>query len=702
MAALLIRAATLLFSILSVCDVHAAKKDDIPKDDPFMLALDSAFLMSSKNPTGALEYAGELYNQALNLRNEQYILEAGMLYGDFLLRVGDAQRAHNVFYFLSDSVELAVCDSMEAELVKRRAYVNFYMGEFRLACDNFEEMLAYGKKKGDTLFMATAYTSLGAAYIRTGNLDKALENLQYSLRCYESLNDLNGKASALNNLGGVYTYLSRNDTAKYYFQQALEVNEELGDSLTMVALLINIAGIERTQGNYSESLEKDLQALELCEKILNKTMELEVLLGVGMDYLALENSDQAEHYLMKGLHKSISSESTFDEMQFRNELGKVQLLKNDFAKAKDYLLPGLKLAEAKNNYEMLAGFNNSISEVYAKMGDFKNAYNHFRNYHMYNDSLYNEKTRSRISELEVQYDNEKKVAEINALKNKNTIIELEIKRDKLQKTLLLAIIIFALGMLILISIQYLRNRKTSLILQTKNKQLEEAIAVKTRLFSIVAHDLKNPLNSIIGFSTLLSDKNRAKAEVSNFAGYIKDSGVQSVEMIERLLDWSRLNLNEIPFTITENDLGITAEKVKNDMNNPASVKNIKIFNNIPVQTRCYYDEYSVYSVLSNLVSNAIKFSHEGSEVTINVKAENGTYIVEVKDNGVGVPAEAKPKLLSSQINNSSPGTNNERGTGLGLSLSQEFVNRNGGKMWFSSELNKGSKFFFTLPAWRDN
>jgi len=621
-----------------------------------------------------------------------------MLYGDFLLQTGDARRAYGVFYYLIDSLQSPVGDSMRAELVKRQAYSNFYMGEFRLAAENFEELLQYGKQKDDTLIMATAYTSLGAAYIRTGNFDRALENLHQSLRCYSTINDLNGKASALNNIGGVYTYLARTDTAKYYFSLALEVNEELGDSLTMVALLINIAGIERAGKNFAESLKKDLQALELCDKILNKTLELEVLLGVGMDYLSLENTDQAEFYLTKGLNKSISSESTYDEMKFRNELGNVYLFRKDFNKALEFLIPGLKLAESKNNFEMMAGFNNSISEVYAKMGEYPKAYDFFKQFHIYNDSLYSEKTRSHISELEMKYDNEKKSAEIAALNDKYIIIGLEQKRDKLEKSLLTAIVIFSFGLLILITMIYLKNRKSGMLLRNKNEQLEEAVAVKTRLFSIVAHDLKNPLSAIIGFSTLLSDNPKAVDDVADFAGYIKDCGLQSVDMIERLLAWSRLNLNEIPFYPSENDLGKTAEKAMNDMKSSAAVKKIQIINKIPIPTKCFYDEYSVYSVFFNLLSNAIKFSYEGSSVTLNVKAHGDMYIVEVMDNGTGIPFDAQPKLLSSHINQSRPGTNDERGTGIGLSLSQEFVKRNGGRMWFSSETGKGTNFFFTLPV----
>ena len=701
MLTILIRAsAIILFSMICQFDAFAGAKDDVNnRKEPFIEALDSAFLMYTENPTRAVEFAGELFDKAVELRNNQYILEAGMLYGDFLLQTGDAQGAYGVFYYLVDSLESPVSESMRAELLKRQAYSNFYMGEFRLAIENFEEYLAYGKQQNDTLIMATAYTSLGAAYIRTGNLDKALENLQQSLRCYNSINDLNGKASALNNIGGVYTYLARNETAKEYYLMALKVNEELGDSLTMIALLINIAGIERSEGNFTESLQKDLQALELCEKILNKTLELEVFRGVGMDYLSLKNTEQAEFYLMKGLNKSISSESTYDEMNFRNDLGKVYLLRSDFATALEFLLPGLELAVAKNNFEMLTGFNHTISEVYAKKGDYKKAYDFYKNYHVYNDSLYNENTRTRISELELQYDNEVKAAEITALKNKQTIFGLEQKRDKLGKSLLLAIVIFSFGMLILISVYFVKNRKNGILLKNKNAQLEEAVAVKTRLFSIVAHDLKNPLSSIIAFSTLLHDNKSPKKEVADYAGYIMNSGLQSVEMIERLLDWSRLNLNEIPFHILENDLGKTTEKVIIDIRSSATVKNIKIINNIPTETKCLYDEYSVYSVLFNLLSNAIKFSYEGSFVTLNVKDEGETFIVEVVDNGTGIPFENQPKLLSSHINQSIQGTKNETGTGIGLSLSQEFVNRNGGKMWFTSENGKGSTFFFTLPAY---
>lgn len=699
MTTFLVRSATIiLFSLISLTDTFSrAKENNINNKEPFLEALDSAFLMYSSNPTRAVDFAGELFNQAVKLRNNQYILEAGMLYGDFLLQTGDALRAHGVFYFLIDSLKGPVSASMRAELLKRHAYTNFYMGEFRLAIENFEEFLAYGKEQGDTLIMATAFTSLGAAYIRTGNFDRALENLQQSLRCYNSISDLNGKASALNNLGGVYTYLGRNETAKQYYLQALQVNEELGDSLTMVALLINIAGIERSEGNYSQSLEMDLQALELCEKILNKTLELEVLRGVGMDYLALKNPGQAEYYFTKGLTRSISSESTYEEMNFRNELGKVYLLQENFSKALEFLLPGLKLAVAKNNFEMLSFINNTISKVYAEMGDYKRAYEFFKKYHDYNDSLYSENTRARIGELEMQYDNEVKAAEIAALKNKQTILSLEQKRARLQKSLLLAILIFSLGMLILISVFYIKNRRNALLLQNKNAQLEEAVATKTRLFSIVAHDLKNPLSSIISFSTLLFDKSTAKEEIIDFAGYIRDCGLQSFQMIERLLDWSRLNLNEIPFHISENDLGETAGKVMNDIQVAATMKKIQLNNHIPVQTKCLYDDYSVHTVLFNLLSNAIKFSYEESNITLNAGI-NGEFIqVEVEDKGTGIPQEYQSELLSNQINHSSPGTHNESGSGIGLSLSNEFIKRNGGRMWFTSEPGKGSTFYFTLP-----
>jgi tetratricopeptide (TPR) repeat protein len=297
----------IFFSLICIFTSAGAQQDQNNKKDPFLEALDSAFLMYSENPSSAIKLARTLYDKAVNLRNKQYVLEAGMLFGDFLLQTGDAQQAHGVFYYLIDSLNFPLSDSMRAELKKRQAYSNFYMGEFRLAGENFEELLAYGKQKGDTNIMATAFTSLGAAYVRTGNFDKALENLQQSLRCYNTINDLNGKASALNNLGGVYTYLHMNDTSKHYFSLALKVNEELGDSLTMVALLINIAGIERSEGNFTESLRKDLQALDLCEKILNKTLELEVYLGVGMDYQLLGNTDQSEIFLMKGLNKSAQS-----------------------------------------------------------------------------------------------------------------------------------------------------------------------------------------------------------------------------------------------------------------------------------------------------------------------------------------------------------------------------------------------------------
>jgi signal transduction histidine kinase len=407
---------------------------------------------------------------------------------------------------------------------------------------------------------------------------------------------------------------------------------------------------------------------------------------------------KAEGLLIEGFGKCLTSGNQYDEMHFRSTLGQLYYKKRQPTKALTYLQPGLDLAELKNNHEMLSELNFNISEVYASMGNYKKAYESYMKYHSHYDSIYNEKSVARLNELEMQYQNKKNEVEIAALRSEHAVYDLELKRDHLERSLLWAIIVFIAGSMVLLAFFYSSTRKSGKLLRQKNKQLAEAIAIKNKLFSIVAHDLKNPLNSIIGFSTLIASGQEDKESVTNYAGYIKSSGIQSFEMIERLLEWSRLNLNEIPFNIKRNDLFETVGRAAKDISNFASMKSIKINNGIKESTYCFYDENSIYSVLVNLLSNAIKFSYDNSEVSISAFKKDDFMVISVHDNGIGISNDIKEQLNGHGITQSSPGTRDEKGTGLGLSISKEFISKNGGVLLIESSEGTGTTVTFSLKA----
>lgn len=230
-------------------------------------------------------------------------------------------------------------------------------------------------------------------------------------------------------------------------------------------------------------------------------------------------------------------------------------------------------------------------------------------------------------------------------------------------------------------------------------QLKELNATKDKFFRILAHDLKNPFISILGFSDLLAQNiyKYDKDKILNFAMQINNAGNNTFKLLENLLEWSKIHaggfelheekflLNEVVFEV----LALTQDA--------ANTKNIQIIFEIEDSLTLNADKNIVKTILRNLITNAIKFTHKDGLITLcAIKTENDIEI-SVTDTGVGMDDKTIAKLFKITEKNSNPGTANEKGTGLGLILCKEFVEKQGGKIWVESELGKGSEFKFTLP-----
>jgi PAS domain S-box-containing protein len=230
-------------------------------------------------------------------------------------------------------------------------------------------------------------------------------------------------------------------------------------------------------------------------------------------------------------------------------------------------------------------------------------------------------------------------------------------------------------------------------------EMRELNATKDKFFSIIAHDLKGPFNAILGFSELLSESydDFDEEEKKKFIHNIKIASDSTFKLLENLLDWSRLQtgkINPIPEMI---DLSLLTLENISVLKSMADSKKIKLFSSIQYNTRAYADTNMVKTVLRNLVSNAIKFTHPGGEVKIQAIENRNMAEVCISDNGVGIEEERIGLLFHIDEKLSTSGTANETGTGLGLLLCKEMIERQGGHIWVESEAGKGSRFFFTLP-----
>jgi PAS domain S-box-containing protein len=242
------------------------------------------------------------------------------------------------------------------------------------------------------------------------------------------------------------------------------------------------------------------------------------------------------------------------------------------------------------------------------------------------------------------------------------------------------------------------RKQNEMIIQGQNQVLQELNATKDKFFSIIAHDLKSPFNSIIGISDLLI-RNIDKYGIQDIKSYTKSinkAAKETLQLLENLLEWSQLQQGMINPNIIANNFKTVVSEICLLYTEIAAIKSIKLQNNINEDIFINCDIYMTKTVLRNLISNAIKFSKNDGIISINSYQHQSNLVVQVKDTGIGIPLNNIPHLFSIVKNISTFGTAGEKGTGLGLLLCKELIEKQGGKIWVESEENIGSTFYFTL------
>ncbi|PKO95347.1 MAG: hypothetical protein CVU12_10395 [Bacteroidetes bacterium HGW-Bacteroidetes-7] len=239
------------------------------------------------------------------------------------------------------------------------------------------------------------------------------------------------------------------------------------------------------------------------------------------------------------------------------------------------------------------------------------------------------------------------------------------------------------------------------ITEIKHNELRliELIASKDKLFSIIAHDLNSPFNSIVGFSELMIEKANEKnySSVNEIAKIILDSSCVAMNLLSNLLSWSQMEMGRMPFNPEYFDISTIFIETTTLIQPTAEQKSIQIENKISLKTQVFADRKMVNTVLRNLLSNALKFTEIGGKVVISAVSSKNEVTFTISDNGVGIPKEKIDKLFSIDDNISTLGTSQEVGTGLGLLLCKEFIDKNNGKIRVESNEGTGSSFIFTLP-----
>ena len=235
--------------------------------------------------------------------------------------------------------------------------------------------------------------------------------------------------------------------------------------------------------------------------------------------------------------------------------------------------------------------------------------------------------------------------------------------------------------------------------EQRTEELRELNATKDKFFSIIAHDLKNPFNTLMGFTELLLDnlEDFSDDKVHEIIGILNETSKQSYALLENLLEWSRTQTGRMEMKLERINIHDLIEENIDLLSNQAGKKKIQLVSKVSADANAFADANMIRTVIRNLISNAIKYTKENGSITCSSFVKDNKLQIEVADTGIGIKPQNLEKLFRIDLNYSTRGTADENGTGLGLILCKEFINRIGGDIWVDSVFGEGSIFKFTLP-----
>jgi signal transduction histidine kinase len=361
---------------------------------------------------------------------------------------------------------------------------------------------------------------------------------------------------------------------------------------------------------------------------------------------------------------------------------------------------GYKLSKSKGFLQITRDAAKVLSDIYSAKDDYKESYAYFVQYKDLSDSVMNLDKGNQLARIQTLYELGKKELENAGLKIEN------VQSQKSLKTKTLVIILFVTLALVLAFMLYLLNKLNNkqLALNKKlaeqGKELEELNDQKDRFFSFVAHNLKNPFNTIMGFAELMqrTENSRNKQKPQEYARLIYDLSSQVQKVLSNLLEWSRLQRRSFESKPETVELSSLVKDVLEMNTREAARKDIHFTINIQDHVLVSADRSMITTVLQNLVSNAINFTPSSGKINITCGLENNQAIVSIADTGIGISAENLARLFNFDFSQSRVGSSDKGGAGLGLIICQEMIAKNNGTITAESEPGKGSRFTFTLPA----
>lgn len=597
-------------------------------------------------------------------------------------------------------------------------------GEYALAYPNYIQALNIYQKINEPKNLWRAYLDLTWIQIQFKEYKNAENYIQNALNITKQENLILEEATTYNYMGILNDSQSKYDTAIGYYKQALALNEKKGTEFNQISTLTNLGISQRRSKRYKEAYDSFLKAKVLVDKG-----------NVG--------------YFKQSIYQNLA------ELTFQM---------NDYENAETYILQALAFSNGNNEMVLKRGLFTNLYEVYKKKGEFEKALKYADSARDLDVKVFSKDKVAEILNLQTKYDTklkdeqiakqnvlnlqqhqlleinkkqleltleQKKNAELtfatrqNELQNEKALQESVIQKDRLQAKLdkqaseqqillqkgkietnkkfqlFLAIVaLMAISIAAFIFYNQRKTRRLNALITQQKKDLENINGVKDRIFTIISHDMRAPVNTLISFNHLLEDHDLSSEKIKRYAKEINKTLDHTSILMENLLNWSRSQLQGYQPNSDTHLLKNISNQVIQTLSAQAAKKGINLTNNIAADATVYADADMTELIMRNIVANAIKFTPNNGTVELNTTLTANQTTFYVSDNGVGIAAELVEQLNSNDITyhtTTQLGTNKEKGTGLGFMLCKAFTTLMNGEILVTSETGKGSVIFVTLP-----
>jgi len=551
------------------------------------------------------------------------------------------------------------------------------------------------------------YLAMAQVFEQVGDYAKGSELLKVALELNETKQNKSVDALILNELGKINASTGQIDDAFENYQQVLAIKDEINNPKVEAEALFNLAHLYTNQKKYTEALRDHKLALAIRRRIKDKRNEAQSLNDIGELYSLTKNDEKAmaNHIVALEIRQLQKDKKGIAESY--NNIGVLYYRQRNFNRAVANLQLALEAGRESDDHHAMSRSYEYLSECYEATGNFERALAYKNDFFRMNELIQGEKDEQQLVEIQNRFVVRKSEAEIAKLETDRAQRDRELEEQKKFRNYLFLLVALCLIIAILIFyfylVQHRLNKRLTAAqdkLNRQNIELQELNATKDKFFSIISHDLKGPLNSLTSFSSLLINhtESLSKEEIKMFAKDFDKSLKNLFSLLENLLEWSRSQTGNIEFTPESFDLGWLLLENMDLLKAQAQQKRITLINANEHSVFVRAHKNSISTVIRNLISNAVKFTPEDGRITLDLHQNGKDVIVSVTDTGVGMSEDIINKLFRIDSKHSTKGTANEKGTGLGLILCKEFVEKNGGRIWVKSTEGEGSVFNFSLPS----